>query len=500
MTLCIVVADGARPETLWRAIDAGELPALARVRAQGSAHTITTVFPSVTGSAYTPFLVGMHPGRAGLPGLRWYDRSRFNTLWPAHARSYVGIGGMRADKDLTPEARTLFEVEPRSLGGFTYIGRGLRGRRRIGTGTGFAARMAWTHFRADVDSWLRFDRWLGEEFARRVRAQRPRVAFLAHPGVDKLSHRFGQDDPRVLQALKTVDATVARLQADAGADGRGGELEIWVVSDHGHEDVANHEDLERTVSDAGWSVKAHPNVLKGRDVGVMVSGNCMAHIYVALDEEHNRGWEHFEARFGSLLGLLLHRPAVDLALVPRVDLSCDVLSRTHGRARVSIEFTSPEAFATLGPCALPNPHHPEARLTYEPLDGDPLQLGGPVRAVDPTTAWQLTRESAYPDSLVQILALANAPRSGDIILSAAHGWDLRARWEPSLHYSGHGALRRDQMLVPLLMSRRVDATPRRTTEIYASALEALGLASPRDVVLDGGSFLSRAGGTQLARS
>ena len=102
MTLVLIVADGVRPDTLTEAIDAGHLPALARIRATGSAHTITTCFPSVTGSAYTPFLMGLHPGRAGLPGLRWYDRERTATLPPAHARSYVGFGGIRADSDLTP--------------------------------------------------------------------------------------------------------------------------------------------------------------------------------------------------------------------------------------------------------------------------------------------------------------------------------------------------------------------------------------------------------------
>src|SRR5688500_19941181 len=48
----ILVADGVRPDTLADAIDAGELPALARLRAEGGLHTVTSVFPSVTGPAY----------------------------------------------------------------------------------------------------------------------------------------------------------------------------------------------------------------------------------------------------------------------------------------------------------------------------------------------------------------------------------------------------------------------------------------------------------------
>src|SRR5262249_40116730 len=69
-----LLADGARPDTIAAALDSGALPALARLRAQGGLHTVTTCFPSVTGPAYAPFLLGRFPGPIGLPGLRWFDR------------------------------------------------------------------------------------------------------------------------------------------------------------------------------------------------------------------------------------------------------------------------------------------------------------------------------------------------------------------------------------------------------------------------------------------
>ena len=88
---------------------------------------------------------------------------------------------------------------------------------------------------------------------------------------------------------------------------------------------------------------------------------------------------------------------------------------------------------------------------------------------------------------MQIVHLATAPRSGEIILSAARDWDFRARYEPIPHLSSHGALHRDHMLVPLLASRPTARTPRRTTDVFASALDALGVAAPERV--DGTSFL-----------
>ena len=48
------------------------------MRDEGGMHTVTSVFPSVTGPAYVPFLMGRFPGPIGLPGLRWYDREKKN--------------------------------------------------------------------------------------------------------------------------------------------------------------------------------------------------------------------------------------------------------------------------------------------------------------------------------------------------------------------------------------------------------------------------------------
>jgi hypothetical protein len=466
VTLCIIVADGARPDTLFGAMDAGHLPALAQLRAEGSAHTVSSVFPSVTGSAYTPFLMGLHPGRAGLPGLRWYDRTRTATKWPAYARSYVGGGAVRADADLTTEYRTLFEHEPRSLGAFTYVGRGLDYERRVGAGwIPFGAKMAWTHFRGDLASWMRFDRWIGEESIARIMRQRPRVAFIAHPGIDKQSHRYGAAHPVVLDSMRTVDATVAQLRAEFARAGRAHELEIWIVSDHGHADLHGHEDLSGLIASWGHSVREHPWVIGGRDVAVMVSGNAMAHLYLELDRTVRPGWEALRSRWTPLLEQLLARESVDLAVLPVSRGLCEVHGRGRGHAEVRADG---------------------ARTTYRRLSGDPLRLGTDLESLTATASWEATIATDYPDALVQLLAISDASRAGDLILSASPGWDLRTRWEPIVHASGHGALHREQMLVPLVMSRAPREKPRRTTDVFPSALAALGLAIPPG--LDGASY------------
>jgi hypothetical protein len=123
---------------------------------------------------------------------------------------------------------------------------------------------------------------------------------------------------------------------------------------------------------------------------------------------------------------------------------------------------------------------------YRRERGDPLGLGADF-TVDADAAHDATRGGDYPDAIVQIAELAGAARSGDIILSAAPGYDFRSRYEPIPHRSAHGALHRDHMLVPLLLNRPPARAPRRTTDLFASAVSILGVNT--SVTLDGRSFL-----------
>jgi hypothetical protein len=118
--------------------------------------------------------------------------------------------------------------------------------------------------------------------------------------------------------------------------------------------------------------------------------------------------------------------------------------------------------------------------------GDPLDVGRDL-AGDADAVYDAQRGGTYPDAVVQIAMLAGSARAGDVILSAAPGHDFRSRYEPIPHRSAHGALHRDHMLVPLLANRPPARPPRRTTDVFASTLDALGLAAP--AVMDGATFL-----------
>jgi arylsulfatase A-like enzyme len=268
----------------------------------------------------------------------------------------------------------------------------------------------------------------------------------------------------VMDALKIVDDTAARLRADAERAGKWRDMSVWVVSDHGHSRVTQHEDLVRLIEGWDYRTVSHPWVYRARfDVAVMVSGNAMAHVYVNTSSRERPGT--LDGRWASLADSLLERPSVDVMLLRRGN-KVEVRSRTRGTSLVWREGD---------------------RFHYRREDGDALDLGRDICCASADDAYDATIDTDYPDAVVQIVHLALAPRSGDIILSAARDWDFRARYEPIPHVSSHGALHREHMLVPLLVNRPVRGTPRRTTDVMPSALAALGKPVPAG--LDGESYL-----------
>ena len=466
VTVIVIVADGARPDILESAMRRGIVPALSTLRAEGAMHTITSVFPSVTGPAYAPFVMGRYPGPIGLPGLRWYDRFRETCRLPGHSRSYVGFEMRLVDEDIAPEAPTIFELVKPSIGALNVIGRGLPAEHRIGRSLRFAMRAGRTHFSGKVSGWLAIDEEVSAEVVDAIARIRPAFVFAALTGIDKTSHSEGHSGAYVDKALQIVDDTVARIRDQAEQNGTWDTTHVWIVSDHGHSPVREHDDIAGLISRIGFRTIAHPFVYSPRgEVAVMVSGNAMAHIYLDLARTSRPYLEDMDSRWQTVKEVLLARESVDLMIVPRGPGSCDIYNRERGTARLSWSG---------------------GRISYEPASGDPLGLGY-CSGITEDESYDATIDSDYPDSLVQISRLCDSPRSGEIILSAARDWDFRAKYEPIPHYSSHGALHRDHMLVPILMSRAPSTLPKRTVDIMPSALEALGIPSPSGV--DGTSFV-----------
>jgi arylsulfatase A-like enzyme len=326
-----------------------------------------------------------------------------------------------------------------------------------------------THFRGDVRGWLNVDRDVCGRVMQLVGAHRPRFAFIALTGVDKASHASGSDSAVVIDALRIVDELAGLMRADAEQRGTWDDTSMWIVSDHGHSDVREHEDLVNVVERLGHRVMAHPWVFTvDPEVAVMVSGNAMAHVYVDLQQRVRPWWPRLAARWHAVADALLDRDSVDILLLPHGENRCEIRARGRGSAFVERSAN---------------------RYSYRAENGDPLGIGRDLDNVTEELAYEATIATDYPDSVVQIARLAGSPRSGELILSAARDWDFRARYEPIPHVSSHGALHREHMLVPLLVNRPLAGNPRRTVDVMPSAVMALGLPVPDG--LEGESFVRR---------
>lgn len=471
--LLLIIADGVRPDVMTSVIDSGDAPTLARLRSVGGCHTITSSFPSVTGPAYVPLLAGRHPGRGGIPGLRWFDRTgTIGGVLPA-ARSYAGFDIWKVDSDLDRNVPTLLELSRPSLAAMSMLARGAS-EGHIGRSIAWMVRGSIPHFLGLPRGWRQVERKATRSFLDHFARVRPRFSVLAITSSDKFAHRYGARHAEVRESILDMDRAAAEALAIAKRDGWQSRLNIWLAGDHGHAPVNAHDDLQLWLESLGVSVLAHPGIFtRNPHMALMVSGNAMAHLYLEPAQRIRRWWPQHRQQWGRLLELISSRESVDLVMTAESESVVTVASSSRGYARVvhhgSHDFQN-------------------ERWSYEPVDhGDPLLLGGRLSALDASDAWLAASSSPYPDSLVQLTLLMHAPRSGDIVISARDGWDLRSRFEPIPHVSTHGALCAAHMQTPLLLDVEVSRQPQRTTDVAVSAMELLGIASVPQV--EGRSFL-----------
>jgi hypothetical protein len=165
-----------------------------------------------------------------------------------------------------------------------------------------------------------------------------------------------------------------------------------------------------------------------------------------------------ESRHPGLIESLLAEPAVDIVVTRRESASGLIVESRRGVA--DLEETGDG-------------------VAYSPRDGrDPFGWNGMPEHMGLREALDETIDTEYPDALVQIAQLFRTRRTGDLVISAAAGYDLRERFEWPKHYSSHGGLLRDHMLIPIASSVSLAEGPVRSADVAATVLDYLGVPSP----------------------
>jgi predicted AlkP superfamily phosphohydrolase/phosphomutase len=444
--------DGARPDVLSELIAAGTLPNLKRIIDEGTFRKATTCFPSTTGPAYLPFLTGHFPGTMNIPGIRWFDkkefkRSRWNTM---AMRSYCGPEAGYFNTDMPAENATLFDLLGDSFNLYNMITRnipdecdlGKKGKTLLYTRAHFGKR----HHPVDLQGHERIMNFLrtGKDFD---------FLFAVFPSVDWDSHYHHIRDPRTVEAYQIADHSIGQVRALLEEKGWWDDTLFMLTSDHGLTPTHTHFDLSDWMTVQGLKAVSYPTIWKTNPkAAVMISGNSFGSIHLLHHEGgHVLRQPELMKLFGEeRLRALVNEKAVDF-----------ITYRGYHPGEYYVHNHAGKALIT---------YHQE-KYYYQPLDADPFSLGN-LSGLDQREALEFTFESNYPDALVQIVQLFNGDRAGDIVVSAANGFDLRDFWEYPEHKGSHGSLRKEHIHVPMIYNQKGWADhAARTADIFPSILQ-----------------------------
>lgn len=465
----MILADGARPDVFEHLIAAGRLPAINRYLVQrGSLLHGVTAFPSTTGPAYVPFLTGLYPGTANVPGIRWFDKDTFALKpWSRRKhRSYVGADSLLINKDLRLSSPSLFELCRGSINIFSSVNRGVS---FWGNKTRFFRIWNW-YYAHLTDSWALIDKNAGRKMNKYIKTN-PEFMFVVYPGIDEYAHMSSPEHPATIKAYEQIDADIGRLASTLEQRGWLDDTVLMIVSDHGLSETKKHLGVNQLLEGLGIKTFFYPVVFKrGFQAASMVSGNGMSHLYFAKSANGHapsrRDWLGvcYEDEMSGL-----QRQAIDCL---REDPAIDVMVTRNRADQVTIYRNGQSA--RLRRLA-------DGKIRYERCNGDPLDYAGLPDTLSEEEWLRATYRTDYPDAPVQLMQIIRSPRSGDIMLSARKGYDLRARYEIHEHKSTHGALHRDHMMIPIISSVPLKGPSCRSVDVFPTVCEWLGKPIPENI-------------------
>jgi len=465
---CIfLLADGARADLFEDLLNKGDLPNISKyIVERGSFLNAVSVFPSTTGPAYTPYILGKHPGHCNVPGIRWFDRYQFdkNIFSLKGFRSYIGPETYLMNSDLhTNGTPTLFELVPRSVSILNEITKGLslKGDKTKFLKVFYKVKSHFTNSSNEVDEAA------GKMLLQCLRED-PQLVFCVFLGIDTYSHQYHPFHRNVVESYRFLDHYVGLVGSFLKSENKLDETILVVGSDHGLTPTHSHFDSPLFMDNLGYKTLHHTNVfnhLLDADASVMISGNSMAHIYIKSGD----GWKRnsYIEEINDLTEKLLGRPEIDI-IAGRDSDGRVVVQSTRGQAVLWIEGD---------------------KINYRNINGgDPFNYGKLPRKMSFDRELDLTINTNYPDAILQIAQLFESSRTGDLVLSAKPGFDLRARHENPEHSASHGSLVREHMMVPVVISTGSCKKNVRTTDIYPTILDFLELDIPDKI--DGSSLIS----------
>jgi hypothetical protein len=461
--LVLTVIDGLKPAMLERAVEQGRAPTLKAIMERGAyVDDCVAAFPSVTPVCAASIATGTGPDQHRIPSMNWYDRAdgryvEYGSSFGASRRAGVlrsltdTVYNMNG-KHLAPEVPTVFErLDDAGLrtAGTTYLIYRGRHRHELASDTALA-RIAGAVFRESVMGPREL--FYADLFASRRTGCRGQLGMPgqrdqhsgcvgAHlvehdlfdfllfslPDNDAFSHRNGPHAQ--VASIAAADRQLERLaHAGGGLDRFLEQHAMIVLADHSHAAVERRIELPRAFE--AWEL-AQPRPNGGERAANVALGLAQrsAMVYVLDDERRAR---------------LTARAAREAGTIPGVDL---VMRRPAPREGSIVGERGELRFAPGGDLV-------DLRGRRWSVDGQLETLGARVE-----DGRLLTPD--YPDALGRVWSALTCPTAGDVLLSAAAGFEF-VDWGGGDHVGGgsHGSLHRSDSLGALLWCG-LDAHPTR---------------------------------------
>ncbi|MDQ1703477.1 MAG: hypothetical protein QOF57_2729 [Frankiaceae bacterium] len=439
--LVLSVIDGMKPAMLERAIESGRAPVLQRVVERGTyVDRCTAAFPSVTPVCAATIATGRRQDEHHIPSMNWWSRAEkryveYGSSFSAARR--FGIAKQLTDtvynmnmEHLPAEVETVFEslddIDVRTAGTTYLMYRG-RHRHEVSRETA-VTRLASTIMRrhvmgprelfyADVfssrDTGCRSqlgmpgirDRHTGCVGAYLVEHDLFDFLLFSLPDNDTHSHKNGPHAQ--VASIAEADRQLERMMhAGGGVEAFLDEHAMIVVADHSHAAVERTIGFFDAFSD--YAV-AGPGRTKAVDAEVaLCPSQRAAMIYVLVPAGR-------DALVPRLVRAALELEGVDLVMHRAGDEG--VIAGARGELR----------FAPGGP--------------VRDERGEAWHIAGDLAVIDAREDGGVLRSTEYPDALARVWAALQCPTSGDVLLSAAPGYEF-PDWGGVDHVGGgsHGSL------------------------------------------------------------
>jgi Type I phosphodiesterase / nucleotide pyrophosphatase len=426
--IVLIVVDGMTPAAFERAVEGGRAPALSFLADHAEYRQATSVFPSLTPVCLTSIATGAGPGTHHIPSLVWWNRGErriveYGSSFPALRAAGLSqalvdtIFNMNA-KHLSPQAVTIFEA-----------------LEDAGLTTGAA----------------------------NITCYRGRHRYLpAVPGISRAAY-----GPRrfffygLFESDRTGAPLAVRSRRAGSVDAYATAVGRWLVTRDGFDLLAYYL--------SGYDFASHEGGPDGAP-----AERALEQVDAAIGAllEAAGGPEEFLERYAVVL--LSDHGQTKVERVARLqepfaDLAHDVVVAASNRA--GQVYLLPDARVEPAELARRLDGFAAVDVTLRREGGDVIArrdgADAPVEKLDhPDAAWRARS------------ALAN-PNAGELLVSAAEGWELADLG--GRHHAGggsHGSLVAGDSVVPIL-TIGLGAELRRITDVAPAVLEHFGVSVPR---------------------